>query len=137
MADPELERVRTLARVLDNYYLDPLIGFFIPGGGDIIGAVLGMYTVGLAIKRGVSPVIIARMLMNLTIDAVIGFIPLVGDVFDVVSKANVKNAELLAQRSEGRARARDWLLVVGAGFVFFAVIGLVIWGMISLFRAIV
>ena len=42
--DAELERVRTLARVLDDYFVDPLIGLFMPGVGDVIGSLLGIYT---------------------------------------------------------------------------------------------
>jgi len=44
-SDRELGRVRTLARVLDRFYLDPLLGFLLPGGGDVIGSVIGIYTV--------------------------------------------------------------------------------------------
>lgn len=126
------------ARVLDNYFVDPLIGFFIPGGGDILGSLLGMYTVLVAMKRKVSPVVIARMLMNLAGDAIIGFIPLVGDVFDLGFKANVKNAELLADRANvgGKATARDWLILMGAALAFFGVLFAVVWGIVALVRAI-
>ena len=137
--DSELERVRVVARVLDRYYLDPLIGLVIPGGGDVIGSVIGIYTVVIAARRKVSPVIIARMLLNLAADAVIGFIPFLGDLFDVGFKANVRNVELLTERVEngsGRATARDWLFVAGAALAYIAVMALVIWGIVALFRAV-
>jgi hypothetical protein len=35
------------------------------------------------------------MLFNILIDTVIGSIPLVGDLFDIGFKANLRNAELL------------------------------------------
>ena len=70
--DTELERVKTLARMLDGYFIDPLIGLFLPGAGDVIGSMLGIYIVSIAARRKVSPVIIARMLMNLAADASIG-----------------------------------------------------------------
>ena len=35
VVDRELARVRTLARVLDDYLVDPLIGMFLPGIGDL------------------------------------------------------------------------------------------------------
>jgi hypothetical protein len=136
--DTEIDRVRTLARVLDRYYLDPLLGLLLPGGGDVLGSLLGIYTVVLAARRRLSPVVIARMLMNLAADAAIGFIPLIGDVFDFGFKAHVRNLDLIADRSlhGGRATARDWLVVIGASLAYLAVMALVVWGIVALLRAI-
>ena len=136
--DTEIDRVRTVARVLDRFYLDPLIGLIIPGGGDVIGSVLGIYTVMIAARRKVSPVIIARMLMNLAADAILGFIPLVGDLFDIGFKANQRNLDLLTERVEhgGRATGKDWLIVVGAALAYLVVMAFVIWGIVALFRAV-
>lgn len=135
--DADVQRVATLAKVLDGYFLDPLMGLVLPGAGDVLGSLLGMYTVMIAVRRKVSPIVIARMIMNLGIDALIGFIPLFGDIFDFGFKANKKNAALLAERIEeggGRARARDWLVVVGAALGYFLVMAFVVWGIISIFR---
>ena len=33
--DPEIERVRSIARILDNYFVDPIIGMFVPGAGEV------------------------------------------------------------------------------------------------------
>ena len=134
--DVELERVRTLARLLDHYLLDPLIGLLIPGGGDVLGSLLGMYIVMIAVRRKAAPVVIARMLMNLAADAAIGFIPLIGDLADIGFKANMKNVELLEQRKQGRVSPRDWLIVAGAALAFVVVIGFVVWGVVALVRAV-
>lgn len=136
--DPELERVRQFARVLDQRFLDPLIGLLLPGAGDLIGSMLGMYTVVLAVRRKLSPVIVARMLTNLALDAAIGVVPFIGDLFDLGFKANTKNVALLTERVEagGRATAKDWLHVVFAALAFVAVVGLTIYTVVSLFRAI-
>jgi hypothetical protein len=136
--DVELERVRMVARVLDNYFLDPLIGLVVPGGGDVIGSLLGVYTVMIAVRRGVSPVVIARMIMNLGLDAVVGFIPLVGDLGDFAFKANKKNVDLLEKSLEtrgGKASAKDWLVVVGAALAYIAIMAFVVWGIIRIFQA--
>lgn len=137
-SDRELGRVRTLARVLDRFYLDPLLGFLLPGGGDVIGSVIGIYTVMLAARRKVSPVIIARMLLNLAADAVLGLIPFLGDLVDIGFKANLRNLDLLAERVEhgGRATARDWLFVVGAALVYATVMVLLVWGAVAIVRAV-
>ena len=134
--DAELERVKKLAKVLDHYLVDPIIGFVLPGAGDIIGAVLGVYTIGLAFRRKVSPVIIARMFLNLGLDALLGIVPLAGDVADVAFKANQKNVALLSERTTGRASAKDWAFVVGAAVVFFGAIALSVFAVGWLVRTI-
>lgn len=125
MPDREIERARTVAKVLDNYLVDPLVGLLLPGVGDIATSMAGLYTVGLALSRKLSPVIIARMLLNLALDAILGAVPLIGDLFDLAHRANTKNVALLEQRAGmgGRATARDWAMVVGAFAVFVAAVG--------------
>lgn len=129
----------SLARVLDRYMVDPIVGLFLPGAGDLLGSMLGIYTVVVAARRRMSPIVIARMLLNLSIDALFGIVPLVGDLFDLGFKAHQRNAALLAERSAlgGKATPKDWLAVVGALLVFGATVGLAIYAVVALFRAIV
>lgn len=134
----EIERVRRLVRLLDHRMLDPLLGFVLPGAGDVIGSVLGLYIIGIAVRRRSSPILIARMLMNLAIDGVIGVVPLIGDVADLAFKANQKNLALLVDREvTGKASARDWIAVGGALIAFVAVAALAIYAAIAALRAIV
>ena len=133
--DRELARVQTLARVMDHYLVDPLIGFILPGIGDAIGSLIGFYIVAVAWRRRVSPVLIARMILNLGADMVLGVLPIVGDVFDMSFKAHQRNADLLVQRSSGRATWRDWLVVGLAAAAYLAVMALVVWGVIAIVRA--
>jgi len=134
--DPDVERVRKLAKVLDNKFLDPLLGFVLPGVGDLIGSVMGLYVVAVAVQRRMSPVIIARMLMNLALDAATGVVPIVGDAADLVFKANTRNVALLAERagSGGRATAKDWAMVGGAALAFVGVLALSIYAITALVR---
>jgi|SRR6185503_9080883 len=137
MAKPpaDLERARTLARLLDHRLVDPLLGLVLPGVGDLIGSVLGLYLVVVALQRRMSPAIIARMLLNLALDAGFGLVPILGDIADFAFKANDKNLALLTARSPGGgATARDWLVVGGAALLFITVIALVIFGIAALFR---
>ena len=133
-ADRDLERVRTLAHWMDNKLIDPLMGLLLPGIGDAIGSIIGFYVVMVAWRRRVSPVIIARMILNLGFDMLMGVVPLVGDAVDLKFKANVMNVELLMKRPTGKATAKDWLVVVGAVAAYLAVLGVVIWGVIALLR---
>lgn len=136
--DRDLERVKTIARVMDRGFVDPLLGLVLPGAGDLVGSAIGLYVVSLAFRRRVAPIIIARMLLNLAIDAGIGAIPLVGDVFDLAWRANDKNIALLESRSahDGKAAWTDWLAVAGAFAALVAVVGLAIWAVVAVLRAI-
>ena len=73
---------------------DPLLGL-IPGVGDTGTMLVALYIVALAGKVGVPRITVARMGLNVAIDMVVGSLPLVGDLFDVYWKANVRNAALL------------------------------------------
>jgi hypothetical protein len=138
LPDRELQRIQSLARILDRFFVDPLLGLFIPGGGDLVGSLLGLYTVAIAIRRRVSPVVIARMLLNLAVDALLGVVPLVGDLFDLGFRAHERNVRLLAERAGtgGRATLRDWLLVIGAAAAFVGSIALAVYAVVALLRAI-
>jgi hypothetical protein len=127
--DPEIERARRLATLLDNYLVDPIVGLIVPGAGDIAGSLLGLYTVAIALRRRVSPVVIARMLLNLGLDALLGIVPLAGDLVDIGFKANTRNLALLESRAKagGRATPRDWLVLAGAALAFGAAVGLSIY----------
>ena len=113
--EADIRAAETLAKWMDDRLLDPIMGFFAPGVGDVIGSVLGLYVVGVAFRRKLPLVTISRMLMNLGIDALVGAVPVAGDLFDVAWKANKRNVRLLRERHEARAdTAGDWLRVAGA-----------------------
>ncbi|MGF1493557.1 MAG: DUF4112 domain-containing protein [Microcoleaceae cyanobacterium] len=99
-----VEQLRNLSNLLDNFIrvpgtsqgigLDPIIGL-IPGGGDVIGGALSTYIVFKAFQLGVPKETLMRMATNIATETVVGTVPVLGDVFDVAWKANVKNVELL------------------------------------------
>jgi hypothetical protein len=99
-------QVEWLARWLDvafrvpglnlRFGLDALVGL-IPGVGDAATSLLSLYILAAAQRLSVPRITLVRMGLNILIDAAVGAIPLVGDMFDVYWKANQKNAELLRQ----------------------------------------
>ena len=101
---PRLKRMRQLTRLLDNAIeipvikkrigLDPIIGL-IPGGGDTVSAALSGYIIIEAALMGVPREALIRMVINLVLDTAVGTVPVVGDVFDMVSKANVRNMQIV------------------------------------------
>lgn len=88
-----------------RFGLDSLIGL-IPGVGDFLTAGISLYIVYQAGRLGASKRLRLVMLGNVLIDAVAGTIPGVGDAFDVLFKANVRNLRLLGITPTGRDAPR-------------------------------
>ena len=125
--DPRLREVESLARWMDYAFALPggfrfgaagVVGL-IPGIGDAVDAVVSLYIVVRAVQLGVPRIAIARMLMNVGIEAVAGAVPWAGTLFDVVFKANRRNYLLLKNYliEPQRPRASDWLFVVATALV--------------------
>lgn len=94
--------------------LDPLLGL-VPGVGDVATSAASAYIVARAAALGVPRATLARMVLILVVDAVVGALPVVGDVFDAVWKANRRNVRLLDARLADPASAetdRRYVLVV-------------------------
>lgn len=104
LANTRLRRVHRLSRLLDDWLripgtryrigLDGLIGL-IPGLGDVIGSLLSAYILFEAIQLGAPKTLLLRMAGNITLEMLVGTIPILGDLFDFAWKANRKNANLL------------------------------------------
>lgn len=118
--NPYLALAEGLARWMDRRYIDPLLGLLLPGVGDTLGAAIGLLGVFAAFKLRAHPLVIARMLLNLALDALLGSIPLLGPVIDLFYRANSRNLELLRTRDVRQPRASDALLVGGAVLLFIA-----------------
>lgn len=82
---------------LPNGYKIGLDGFIglIPGVGDFIGGLLSSIIIYQARQLGVPRMVLARMMINMIIDTVFGTVPVIGDLFDFVWKANKRNIALL------------------------------------------
>lgn len=119
-AERELALVESIADWMDRRYLDPIIGFVLPGVGDFLGSLVGLLAVAAAFRLRAHPVVIARMLLNLALDAALGALPIVGDAADVFYRAHSRNLRLLRERTLQRTRPSDWLLVCGALLLFLA-----------------
>ena len=110
-----VERLRRLAYLLDDRFpipgtryrigLDGLVGL-VPGIGDGVTTLLALYIVLEARRLGVPLNKLGRMGINVGLDAVLGAVPLVGDLFDVAWKANRRNLALLLDHLDAESRAR-------------------------------
>ena len=99
-----MARLRKLAWFLDAQFglpgtkfrfgINSLIGLA-PAAGDIVMGLISLYIVNEARQMGAPPALLGRMLANVLIEVVGGALPLLGDLFDVVFKANLRNIALL------------------------------------------
>lgn len=100
-----LERVRFFARVMDSYIhlpggytlgVEGIIGL-VPGIGDAVGSLFALYIPYEAYRLNAPDHIILKMLGNVAIDALFGAVPVLGDLFDIAWKANLRNVALLEE----------------------------------------
>jgi hypothetical protein len=117
--DDRIARIDALAALMDTAFLvpgtnirfglDALIGL-VPGIGDVVTTLISLYIIKEARALGAPRFLVWRMLANVAVDGVVGAVPLVGDAFDVVWRANRRNMALLRRhldKVEG-PRARYW-----------------------------
>ena len=123
-----IDRLHRVGWLLDNSIpipgtrfrlgIDQLIGL-VPGVGDLVGGLLSLYIIVEASRMGVPRGLLARMGWNVAIDTLVGEIPILGDMFDIGFKANLRNLALLdgyvRRPAEVRRSSRRFvaLLVVG------------------------
>ncbi|NET31507.1 MAG: DUF4112 domain-containing protein [Cyanothece sp. SIO1E1] len=133
-----LKRIRVLSHILDNAIpipgtryrigLDPILGL-IPGGGDVLGAILSIYIVIEAARFGLPRATLIRMVFNLLLETVVGALPILGDIFDVAWKANARNMTLLethlANPHPNQAADRRFLTLLLAGLAL-TLVGVII-----------
>lgn len=123
----EVRRVASLVRWLDDLVrvpgttfgigLDALLGVLVPVLGDLVTGALSVVVIRAAQRRGVPRVVLLRMLANLGLDTLAGMVPVVGDAFDLVWRANVRNLALLERHQgelEPKARKGDYVVVAAA-----------------------
>ena len=133
----DTQTVRSIARWFDKAMLDPIVGMVAPGAGDLASSAFGLYVVGLAVKHRLPHVVIARMLLNLSVDAAVGAIPLAGDLFDLVHRAHLKNAALFdARQARRRASWRDYAYLATAATVFVATLAIPIYVLVRVVQAV-
>ncbi len=101
-----LARIRRVAWLVDaafalpgtrfRFGLNSVIGL-LPVGGDAVLGLISLYIVHQAHRLGVPPAKLARMVGNVAIEVVGGSVPLLGDLFDVALKANLRNIAIIEE----------------------------------------
>lgn len=139
---PQLERLRTVSRLLDSAFVipgtryrfgfDALIGL-VPGLGDAVSAIFSGYIILQASRLGAPKSVVTRMIGNVALDTLVGWVPVLGDLFDVAWKSNLRNMALLEthlqQPAAARAGSRKALVLLG-GVLLLLFVGAVALGVL-------
>ena len=137
-----IHNLDSLAKLMDSQFqipstkirfgLDALIGL-IPGVGDFAGFLVSGYMITVLASNGASGFVVARISFNIIIDAVIGSIPILGDIFDFAFKANERNMKLVHEHYlEGRHQGGAWKVVVPVLLIIFLLIVGIAWSAYSM-----
>jgi hypothetical protein len=139
----QIEReLEVFGQLMDNQFRVPLLGWrfglnaiidLIPEFGDVITSIIALYILVSAVRYRVPKVTLLRMGLNIGIYFVGGLVPLIGDIFAIWWKPNIRNLNLLRTRAtvsaaEARkARTSDWVFVaVIAGLLLTLLLGSIV-----------
>lgn len=105
-SQPSLGWIESMARFLDSRFtipgtkikfgFDPILSLF-PVFGDLFTFLISGMLIYKMQQQGASREVVIKMILNSTLDAIIGAIPLVGTVFDVFYRSNDRNIRLLKE----------------------------------------
>jgi hypothetical protein len=99
-----LARLRRLAWLIDGAFRLPGTSFrfglnsaigLLPVGGDAVLGVVSLYIIYEAARLGLPKNKLAQMLAYVGVEVIGGSIPVIGDVFDMVLKANLRNLAII------------------------------------------
>ena len=105
-SDPaaRLTRLRHLAWLIDGAFalpgtkfrfgLNSVIGL-LPVGGDAVLGLISLYIIYQGAQLGIPRHKLLRMVANVGIEVVGGSVPILGDVFDMALKANLRNLRII------------------------------------------
>ncbi|KAJ2650172.1 hypothetical protein IWW40_002545 [Coemansia sp. RSA 1250] len=105
--DKRLERLRITATWLDacmtvpctcnrvKFGVESLVGL-VPVIGDFAGVIMALVFISAICGTFHTPASIkVQMFLNVALDFVVGLVPLLGDIFDIMFKANMRNMDLI------------------------------------------
>ncbi len=101
-----LRRLRRLAWLIDGVFRVPGLRFrfglnsvvgLVPVGGDAILGMISLYIVYEAAQFGLPKAKLMRMLANVALEVAGGSVPVLGDLFDVALKANLRNIAIIEE----------------------------------------
>ncbi|MBK8500983.1 MAG: DUF4112 domain-containing protein [Saprospiraceae bacterium] len=117
-----------------NFGLDFLIGLF-PVVGDVLSFGLSGGLLLIMVKKGASGKALSKMILNIILDAIVGSIPFLGDIFDLFFKANKRNLDLFqAHFEEGKHQGSAWPVVITVLILLILLFTLVVYLVVKVFE---
>ena len=117
-----LKRLDALARLMDSAFeipgtgirfgLDAVVGL-LPGIGDALSSAVSIYLVKEARRLGAPRHLVGCMMWNVVVDTAVGSVPVAGDLFDVMFRANLKNMALLRAHLDKSSSSRAGTVIEG------------------------
>jgi len=134
---PQLKWVDRLSYLMDEQFrfpgtkyrfgIDPLINL-IPFAGDVTGFLISGGLVLAMAKKGASSKIVVLMCLNILLDAAIGAIPIIGQIFDFFFKANSRNIKLMKEHYlENKHQGSGKGIIIWVLIILFAILALLIY----------
>jgi hypothetical protein len=142
----QLDWVRRVARLLDSQFtipgtsirfgLDPLFSL-IPVLGDLITYAISGAMIYAMYQQGASRKVVIKMIMNSTLDAVIGAVPFIGTFFDVFYRSNDRNLKLLREHYyEGKHQGSGNGILIVIALIAILIVTAAVYGVYKLGEAI-
>jgi hypothetical protein len=143
---PAMKWVESLAKLMDSQFsipgtrirfgVDPIMSL-IPVLGDLITYFISGVLIYTMHTQGASRKVVIKMVLNSTLDAIIGAIPLVGTIFDIFYRSNDRNVKLLREHYyEGKHQGSGNGLLLIVVVVAILIVAAVSYGMWKLLEAI-
>lgn len=107
-----------IPRTKIRFGLDFIIGL-IPYAGDIFSFLLSSLLILIRGFYGASSMVVLKMMGNVLLDTTVGTIPILGDIFDLRYRANIKNINLLKEHYEKNEHMGSaWPVILTFLFLF-------------------
>lgn len=137
---PTIRTVRKLSYLMDEQFrlpgtqfrfgLDPILNL-IPFAGDFAGFIISGGLVLAMSSKGLTSKIVVLMCLNIFLDATIGAIPGIGQIWDFFFKSNTRNMKLMEEyyqegKHQGSGKSTI-LLALSALFIIFIILLVILW----------
>ncbi len=134
---PDLILLRRIARLMDEAVAipgtgqkagaDALLGLF-PLVGDAVAAGTSLFMIYSALRHRVPGPKVAKMAGIVAVDALLGSVPVIGDLFDILWRSNSWNAETVIRYRDGEKPPRRF----GEIALAFSLVALVLLGLFAI-----
>lgn len=139
---PKMRWVSRLSYLMDKQFrfpgtnfrfgLDPVLNL-IPIAGDMAGLLISGGLLLALVRKGASNKVVVLMTINILLDATIGAIPVIGQIFDFFFKANSRNIKLMREHYlENKHQGSGKGIILWAVIIIIILLSVAIYGLWSL-----